>query len=224
MGELAVIPVRGVLCNARRPEDWWCWGSSTYQELTCDILRAAHDDGIAAIALHVDSPGGEVAGCAEVADLVYSLRGTKPIVAICDPMACSAAYWIASAADRVTVPQHGVLGNVGAIALHTDVTGMLGKAGVVVTTVSFGAEKADGYPTTPMTDAILARWQAEIDLVGEAFVASVARNRGLKPDAVRGTEAHAFTGAAGVAAGFADDVIAPVDAFAHLLADIRAAA
>ena len=213
LGDIAIVPVRGMLTNSR---DYWFCGSS-YAQITTDFLHALHDDSVKAIVLHVDSPGGDVAGCAEVGDLIFASRGTKPIVAVCDATACSAAYWIASAADSLTVPQHGYSGNIGAIALHFDLTKALGNAGVTVTTIRFGAQKGEGYPTTPLTDGAIARMQADVDAMGESFVAAVARNRGLSPKVVRDTEAHAYLGAASVAAGLADAVMSPMEAFAQVM-------
>jgi signal peptide peptidase SppA len=217
LGQIAVIPVQGILTNAR---DWWMCGTS-YAEITNNLLDALADDAVKAIVLHVDSPGGECAGCAELGDLIYAARGEKPLVAILDAHGCSAAYWLASACDMVTVPAAGYSGSIGAIQLHFDITKMLDQAGIVVTTIQFGDEKADGYPTTKLTDPALARMQADIDMIGEDFVAAIARNRGLSPDKVRATQARAFLGANGVTAGLVDAVMSPTEAFAELMASLR---
>jgi ClpP class serine protease len=68
---------------------------------------------------------------------------------------------------------------------------------------------------------VKARFQADIDTMGELFVATVARNRGLTPDQVRATQAGTFLGAAGVDIGFADAVMAPDEAFGALLASLQ---
>jgi len=217
LGQIAVIPVCGVLTNSR---DWWFCGSS-YGDITASFIEAMGDDSVKAIVLRVDSPGGECAGCAEVGDLIYAARGEKPMVAILDPYACSAAYWLASACDLVTIPAAGMSGSIGAIQLHVDVTKMLSNAGIKVTTIQYGDEKSDGYPTTKLSDAALARFQADIDLIGEDFVAAVARNRGLSADAVRATQARAYLGVNGVTAGLVDAVMSPTEAFAELMASLR---
>ncbi|TOL42864.1 serine peptidase, partial [Vibrio parahaemolyticus] len=70
------------------------------------------------ICLDIDSPGGEVAGCFDLVDLIYELRGKKPIYAILSENAYSAAYAIASAADKIYVPRTGGVGSVGVIVIH----------------------------------------------------------------------------------------------------------
>ncbi len=219
LGQIAIIPVQGLLTNV---SNWWDFGMSTgYDEITANLHEAFDDDAVDAIILHVDSPGGLCAGCAEVGDLIYASRGRKPIIAAVDSWACSAAYWIASACDMVVLPQHAQAGHVGAVQLHFDITRALDEAGVTVTTIQFGATKTDGYPTTKMTEPAMARIQADVDLIGEAFVAAVARNRGMAIDKVRDTQARSFLGADAVAVGFADALMSPTEAYQSLVTQLQ---
>jgi ClpP class serine protease len=57
--------------------------------------------------VNIDSPGGEVNGANELAQAIYDARGKKPIVAYVGGAGASAAYWVASAADRVVASSHG---------------------------------------------------------------------------------------------------------------------
>ena len=134
--------------------------------------------------------------------------------------AYSAAYALASAADHVTVPRTGGTGSIGVVQLHADISGMLDQAGIKITTITFGARKADGSPTAPLKGAALERMQASVDALGELFVSTVARNRGMSRSIVRGMEAGTFLGAAGVAAGLADEVASPDHAFLSLVASL----
>jgi ClpP class serine protease len=102
-----------------------------------------------------------------------------------------------------------------------DITGMLDKFGVKVTTIQFGDRKSDSYPTTPLSDDARQRMQADVDTMGEMFVNMVARNRGLSPDKVRKTEAGCFLGASGIEQGLVDAVMAPDEAFLTLLETIN---
>lgn len=221
---IAVVEVSGVLVprlGIRRS-----LGIATgYDGIRANMLDAMADDQARAIVLLVDSPGGYCAGLPDLADAIYAMRGAKPIVAVLDEMACSAAYWLASAADVVTVPRSGTIGSVGVIVQMMDVSRSLANAGVDVHFVHFGSEKAVEARAvlTGMTPAALASVQAEVDEMGEMFVAAVARNRDLPADAIRSLEAACFTGNRGVVAGLADSVLSPDQAFAALLADLAAA-
>ncbi len=215
VGGVAVLPIAGALVHGSG--FGFGWGETQYGVIRTAFAAALEDAEVAAIALDVDSPGGEVSGCFDLVDTIYAARGVKPIHAICDEMACSAAYALASAADRVLVPRTGLVGSIGVIAFHADVTRALDAAGVKVTTLQFGARKADGAPTTPLTGAAQKRMQADVDAMGELFVATVARNRGLRARTVRDTEAGTFLGRDAVRAGLADAVMAPDDAFLALM-------
>lgn len=216
-GPVAVIRICGSLWHGGG--DWW-WGGSTYDSMRAQLAAAIDDSATRAVALHINSPGGEVAGCFDLADAVFDMRGEKPIWAILDENAFSAAYALACAADHVTVPRTGGTGSIGVVSMHVDITGMLDKAGVKVTTFQFGARKTDGYPTTPMSDEARDETQAEIDQLGGLFVDTVARNRGIAASKVRAMQARCFLGAAGVEAGLADEVLSPDAAFLKLLAQL----
>jgi signal peptide peptidase SppA len=216
---IAVVGIKGVLVHE---EDFFSYffGEISYDRIRACFNRALGDPDVKAIALHVNSPGGEVAGCFDLADEIYAARDVKPICAILDECAYSAAYALASAAETIIVPRTGGTGSIGVVTMHTDITGALEKFGVKVSTIQFGARKTDFYPTTPLSDAARDRLQAEVDRLGGMFVDMVARNRSISAAAVRKTEAATFLGSDGVAQKLADAVMSPQDAFDALLEEI----
>ncbi|MFC4168433.1 S49 family peptidase [Teichococcus aestuarii] len=213
---VAIIPVTGTLVQKLGSLTPWS-GMTGYDGIRLNLLAALDDPEVQAIALLIDSPGGEVAGCFDLTDFVYGLRGQKPLHAILDESAYSAAYALASACDRITVPRTGGTGSVGVIGMHVDFSKALGSAGVAVTMIRYGELKAEGNEYEPLTKGALGRMQADIDTMGELFIETVARNRGLKASAVRATQAGTFLGKAGVSIGFADAVRAPQAAMADLV-------
>jgi len=221
IGDTAVarIPVHGTLVQklgSLRPYS----GMTGYDGIRQAILTAHSDPKVKAIVLDVDSPGGEVAGCFDLVDTIYSLRGEKPIWSILTESAYSAGYAIASAADRIIVPRTGGVGSIGVITMHVDWSKALSEAGVAVTFITYGDRKADFHPEIPLSPEALAAAQADIDTMGELFVSTVARNRNVAADAVRDTQAACFMGAAGVSRGLADAVMAPDAAFMALLDEL----
>ena len=214
VGKVAVIPVSGILVHGGYGSSW---GETAYGSIRTALSAALADDSVSGIALHIDSPGGEVAGCADLADAIAAARGTKPMHAIVDEMACSAAYWLASACDRITVPRTGVVGSIGVIAFHADITRALDGAGVTVTTITYGSRKAELAPTSKLTRPARDRAQADVDAMGELFVSAVARNRRIRAQAVRDTQAGTFLGRDAVRAGLADAVGSAEDAFVALM-------
>lgn len=216
---VAVIPVCGTLVQklgSLRPYS----GMTGYDGIRQNFLMALTDPEVKAICLDIDSPGGEVSGCFDLVDTIHAARGDKPIWSILNENAFSAAYAIASAADRIVVPRTGGTGSIGVIWMHVDWSKALKGAGFEVTFITYGDRKADGHPEIPLTKEALARFQADIDAMGELFVATVARNRNLPEQSVRDTQAATYLGAAGVSQGLADAVMPPNEAFRALLAEI----
>lgn len=215
-GPVAIIPVQGTLVQklgSLRPYS----GMTGYNGIRQAFTTALTDDTVEAIMFDIDSPGGEVSGCFDLVDDIYAARGIKPMHAILSECAYSAAYAIASAADVVTVPRTGGTGSVGVICLHVDYSQALTDAGLKVTLITYGARKSDGYPEIPLSDDALARFQTDVNTIGELFVDTVARNRDLAAGRVRDMQATTYLGATGVASGLADAVAAPDAAFRALV-------
>lgn len=218
---IAVIPIQGTLVQklgTLRPYS----GMTGYDGIRQSFLTALIDPDVKAIALDIDSPGGEVAGCFDLVDTIYNARGDKPIWSILNESAYSAAYAIASAADRITVPRTGGVGSIGVIWMHVDWSAALQNNGFKVTFVTYGDQKADGHPELPLSPDAQARFQADINMMGELFVNTVARNRKIAADSVRDTQAGVFLGKPGVEAGLADAVMPPDAAFLALHASLVA--
>lgn len=195
-------------------------GMMGYDGIRENYIRAMEDDGVKAIMLDIDSPGGEVAGCFDLVDAMVEQRGRKPVWAILSECAFSAAYAIASAADRITVPRTGGVGSIGVVWMHCDISEALAGAGIRVTFIKRGANKVDGAAEIPLSGEAQARFQKEIDTVGELFESTVARNRGLSTDKIRDMNASTFLGAEGVSLGLADAVMAPDAAFRALVNEL----
>ena len=213
---IAVIDISGTLVQklgTLRPYS----GMMGYDGIRQNVLTAIADPEVKALALDIDSPGGEVAGCFDLVDTIYKARGAKPMWAILDEAAYSAAYAIASAADHITVPRTGGTGSIGVIAMHIDWSEAISKAGAKVTIITHGARKADGHPEIPLSKEALANYQADIDTMGELFVETVARNRNIAASKVRDMQAACFLGSNGISQRLADAVMAPDASFLALL-------
>ncbi|SHF02195.1 signal peptide peptidase SppA [Kaistia soli DSM 19436] len=183
-GSVAILPLRGVIANRMSMMDDISGGTSS--EGFGRLFQAAVRDGSTkAIVIDVDSPGGAVSGSDELASLIYSARGQKPIIAHVNATAASAAYWIASAADEVVVTPSGSVGSIGVFGVHNDVSGALTAQGVKKTLVSAGKFKTAGNPYEPLDEETRARMQARVDTAYEMFVRTVARNRGVALNSVR---------------------------------------
>jgi signal peptide peptidase SppA len=204
-GGVAIIPVYGTLVQRASGLDAMS-GMVSYNRLGDMVNTAVRDDGVQAILLDVDSPGGEVAGCFDLCDKIYSARNKKPIWAVANEVAASAAYAIASSASRIIVARTGMVGSIGVVALHLDQSGFDAQLGLNYTYIFAGSHKIDGNPHEPLSDDARTAWQAAVDDAYSVFVKAVSRNRKMSVDAVRATQANVFTAPDAVNIGLADEV------------------
>jgi len=167
-----------------------------YNDLAADLEDALAKADVHAIALVFDSPGGEVSGAFELAERIYAARGHKPLVAVADGMAASAAYLAASAADEVVVSATSYVGSIGVVMRHVDFSRALANDGITVSHIFAGEHKIDGNPYQPLPDAVRNALQADIEGLYQMFVQAVAKHRGLDEQAVRDTRAGVYRGVA----------------------------
>lgn len=206
-GGVRVIPVHGILSQKNNLFASW-FGWTTYDGLAADIDDAVADDSVTAIVLDVDSPGGTVSGLPEIAGRIFKARGTKPIHAIANPMAASAAYYIASAADELHVLASGEVGSIGVILIHQEITAALENEGVKTTIVRSGKYKYEGSEFEPLSKEALANFQSVADVHYGMFVNAVAKHRGVAVADVRGGygQGRMLPAKAAIAEGMADRV------------------
>jgi signal peptide peptidase SppA len=202
---IAVVPVLGPLVKRGSFLDA-LFGFGNYEDVHARFDVAVADPGIDAILLEIDSPGGEAAGAFDLADRIFAARGSKPVWALANDSAFSAAYAIGSAADRLFLTRTGGVGSIGVLAAHVDQSGYDEKQGVKVTTLYAGTRKNDFNAHEPLSEDAAGFLQAEVNRLYSLFVDTAARNRSLSADAVRATEAALFFGDDAVKAGLADGV------------------
>ncbi|CAM5794063.1 hypothetical protein OPEN69S_03391 [Ottowia pentelensis] len=212
---VAVIPIHGTLVRRTVGLEAES-GLTSYAGLAAQLDAAIGNPEVSAILLDIDSPGGESGGVFDLADRIRAASQIKPVWAVANDMAFSAAYALASAASRVFVARTGGVGSIGVIAMHVDQSVKDAQDGVRYTAVFAGERKNDLNPHEPISNEAHAVLRAEVDRVYELFVETVARHRGLDADAVRATEAGLFFGPDAVATGLADAVGSLDDALAQL--------
>jgi signal peptide peptidase SppA len=181
---VAMLPLFGVLV----PRDDLLsrlLGCTPLDRWQATFEAAVNGGDVDAILLCVDSPGGSTELVAETAAIIREARGTKPIVAIANTCAASAAYWIACQADELVVTPSGRVGSIGVFAAHTDISVMQEMDGIKTTLVSAGKFKTEGNPFEPLSDEARAAIQTRVDEAYAMFVADVAAGRGVSQDAVR---------------------------------------
>ncbi|MBI1620010.1 S49 family peptidase [Aquamicrobium zhengzhouense] len=215
---ILMIPVKGVLLNdfGYALGNW----ATGYTYIAKAFDRGLADPEVKGIAFVIDSGGGAVAGNFDLVDRIYGARGQKPTRAFASEHAYSAAYSIASAADNIVVSRTGGVGSIGVVTSHFDMSKRVEAEGYKVTFIHFGKHKVDGNSYEALPPEVKERIQGRIDTLGQVFVSTVARNRGMKEKAVRDTEALTFTADEALSNGLADSIGSLEDAIVAFATDL----
>lgn len=153
---------------------------------TSALLRQARDDdGVKAVVLRVDSPGGEVFASEQIRREVDALKAAgKPVVVSMGDLAASGGYWISMNADRIYADESTITGSIGIFGMIPNLTRSLDKIGVrtdgVGTTRFAGAFDI----TRPMDPAVGRVIQSVIDKGYADFTGKVAQARGKTVEAI----------------------------------------
>jgi capsid assembly protease len=227
VGNIAVLKLTGLIEPTESFLSWLLFGGGGSLQAFREQLRAVlADDTVAGIALHIDSPGGKCALVEETAAEVRAARDVKPIFAVANTMACSAAYYIGSQATELSVTPSGYAGSIGVYMLHVDFSGMLEQAGITETYVFVPEYKVEGNDSEPLSEEARAAWQAEVDDIYDRFVRDVALGRGVDEATVRSDrfgKGRVLQARQAVAAGMCDRVETLEQAIDRLRARVEGA-
>jgi signal peptide peptidase SppA len=217
---LFVIPVFGTLVNRGLNVDAMS-GLTSYEYLGALLNAAVSDPRASSIILDIDSFGGEVAGCFDLARSIRAADATKPVYALVNANACSAAYAIASAARQIIAVEESIVGSIGVIATHVDESGHNDKEGFAITHITFGKRKADFAPDAALSPPARKWLQNSVNESGSRFVQLVAQHRNLSEDAVAETQAAIFSSAEALEAGLIDAVMPANEALSFILSEVE---
>jgi ClpP class serine protease len=212
---IAIVPICGVLS---RRFDWLTalCGWTTYEGLAATFDAMLADQRVRAILMDVESPGGEASGMLDVADMIIAARDKKPVWAVANSFAASAAYAIAGSAARLLVPRLGAVGSIGAVIVHVDQSKADEAYGLKYTAIYSGERKVDGWGHAPIAPDARDVMQRDVDHCRDQFAQLVGRQGRLSAAAALKTEAAMFADRAAVDAGLADDVGTFAEALAAL--------
>ena len=197
---IAKIHVMGPLGKGLSKMEQTC-GATGFEQIRADYSNAMNG-GAKGILLHVDSPGGTVMGTPEVAAMVASQP--VPTVAYTEDVMASAAYYVASGANRIISSPSAEVGSIGVYIPWMDRSAQYAAAGIKPDPIvnTGGDLKAIGFGGK-LSDEQRAHLQAGVDADFAAFKAHVLSQRAIPDSAMRGQVMH---GDAAVAANLVDEL------------------
>lgn len=165
------------------------------------------NNAVKAVILRIDSPGGTIVGGETLHRAVLDLAKEKPVVAVMDGVAASAAYMTAIAADRLFAREGTLTGSIGVILQTTEVTKLLEMIGISARSFKSGSLKASPSPVERLTPDVEAATQALIDEMYRMFRDMVLERRNMKPsDEAKFADGRIFTGRQALKNGLVDEI------------------
>jgi len=221
---IAVLPLYGVVTQrGNMVDDISGPGSTSTQQFTSVLRQMLADDKVGQILIDIDSPGGSVYGVAELASEIVKARAQKPVIAVANSLAASAAYWIGCSASEFYVTPGGEVGSIGVWQAHFDYSKALEEEGVKPTLISAGKFKVEGNPYVPLDEQAQAFMQSRVDDYYNAFIEAVAKGRGVSANDVRSGmgEGRVLGADAALAAGMVDGIATFDDVLAKMQVSVR---
>jgi len=155
-------------------------GSGSMIRIRQAVRNAANDDGIDAILLRIDSPGGTVAGTADLAEEVRQAAAKKPVWSFVEDVTASAAYWVASQSSKIIANNATAeVGSIGTFMALYDMSSAAAMQGIKAVVIRSGRLKGAGFPGTEVTEEQRQIWQEIVDKTQTEFTAGVAAGRKL---------------------------------------------
>ncbi|MEY5099480.1 MAG: hypothetical protein RJA36_2199 [Pseudomonadota bacterium] len=195
----ALIEIRGEIAADSEASAQYVLGS----------LRSAFEDkGAKAVVLLINSPGGSPVQAGIINDEIHRLRELhgKPVYAVVEEACASAAYYIASAADRIYVDKASIVGSIGVLMDGFGFTGLMDKVGIERRLLTAGVNKGFLDPFSPQNATHRAYAQEMLNEIHAQFIEVVRKGRGERlketPELFSGL---AWSGQKAVALGLADD-------------------
>jgi protease-4 len=182
-------------------------GGADAEHVLKNLRRFEDDDGLKAVVVRIDSPGGAVGPSQEIHDEVLKLAKKKTVVCSLGSVAASGGFYIAVACPKIVSAPGTLTGSIGVISQFPNVKGIAERFSFKMETVKSGKLKDAGNPFRDMTPEDRAYWQGLIDRVYGQFLSAVAQGRGLKEDDVRKiADGRVLTGADAKELGLVDQL------------------
>lgn len=207
MGNMAVIKIAGGLVPG---EAGWMRirGMIGYEDIKAALEETSTRNDLQGVLLYVDSPGGSTNGLKATAEYIKAFSANvKPVVAYA-ATACSAGYWLASAASHIVCDETSTMGSIGTIIQLVNYTGANEKEGISYNIFKSGSLKMAGNPDEELSEEAKKLFQGIVDDMTAIFMSALATNRKMPYETVKARfgDGRHMLGARAAALGLADEL------------------
>jgi signal peptide peptidase SppA len=215
------LPIEGVIIPKSDIFSLLFGGFAGLDILTRDFKEMLGRSDIHTIVLEIDSPGGSAFGIQQFANLIFESRSVKPIISVTSGTMASAAMWIGAAAHKVLITGDvTVVGSIGTVTTHTDISEFNKMMGIKQTEVAAGEFKRVPSSLEPLSEKGREVLQDQVNRVNDAFVNGIASFRGVPVNTVNKKMGNGkiFIGTQAIDAGLVDEKIT-VESFLGIVTD-----
>ena len=177
----AIIPIHGPI-TARNTFFSLFAGGTSLETLAKDFREALSNEDVKSILFDIDSPGGVAVGPFEFAEMIYNARGQKPIYSYIGRNGSSAAYWLASATEKIIVNPSALVGSIGVVTTIPvqEQPDQDGYKNIEIVSSNAALKRPD-----PKTKEGLAEIRRELDDLESTFIESIAKYRSITPEIIK---------------------------------------
>ncbi len=201
--QLAVVYAEGSIVDGEGDEA----GEIGATRFSRELRRLRQDDGVKAVVLRVNSPGGSASASEAIQREIRLMRKVKPVIVSMGTYAASGGYWIAAYGDRIFAEPTTITGSIGVFGLQFDIKKLANDLGLTFDSVKTGKFADTLTISRPKTDEEMAVFQRMVDWIYGEFVAKVADGRHLKPEFVQEiAQGRVWSGAEAKKLGLVDEI------------------
>ena len=199
------ISIDGPMMLNPGPYERMMLGAADMGRISELVRIAAVEEEINGLVIQINSPGGTVVGTPELAGAIRDFNDSgKKSIAFTNSLMASAAYWVGSQCSQVVCTESAIVGSVGVIRAHVDLTEARAQAGVKVEVFRGGDNKVAGAYSTEINDEQRELIQEGIDEKHMEFQQVVLSYRDIDKKMLDG---RTFYGKQAAENGFADAVV-----------------
>lgn len=192
---LAIIPIYGTIGSNLSMFEKTCFECTDVRDVKMWLDKAATDPSVESIMLDINSPGGEVTYVDELANHIKTIASKKEVIAYCNDIMCSAAYYLAAGCTSIVAhPASSAIGSIGVYSAYLDTSERYKQEGLAWELFSAGRYKTQGMDGTKLSDDFKRLMQQEVDNIYTKFTEFVKSNRAnISDDTLQGLSYDAKT-------------------------------
>ena len=213
-GSVAILDIKGSMVNGSAGF-MRLFGVLGYDDIRAALAEAVADQNVKTVMLKIESGGGQVAGVVELGAFISSVDKVKPVFTYTENTMASAAYWLGVCGRMVMAGSTAIVGSIGVLMVHQEVSKMMAEMGVQTTIVRSGKYKALVNRYEPLSDVALAELQSQVDDLAHTFTSHVADKRDVSVEEANAKmgQGREFLGKRALAAGLVDQITSYSQAF-----------